>query len=112
MIIIAIKRIQREENDMSRKSGGDQTSLQCQHIKIWNLFNQEVKTNSYHIEMITGAYSGGGAVRGAPPPWIFRILRERALSLTTAIEKETKRKKYIVSGVMMAKEPPPPPLPS
>ena len=46
----------------------------------------------------------GGAVRGAPPPWeilggrrpppwILRILRERTLSLTTAIEKETKRKK-------------------
>ena len=33
--------------------------------------------------------SGGGGVA----PWIFRILRERALSLTTAIEKETKRKK-------------------
>ena len=29
----------------SRKRGGDQTSLQCQHIKICNLFNQEVKTN-------------------------------------------------------------------
>jgi hypothetical protein len=39
-----------------------------------------------------GAYSGG-AVRGAPSPLISRILRERALSLTTAIEKEAKRKK-------------------
>ena len=35
----------------------------------------------------------GGPVRGAPPPWIFIILRKRALSLTKAIEKETKRKK-------------------
>ena len=43
---------------------------------------------------MAGAHSGGGAVRGAaPPPWIFRILRERVLSLTTAIEMETKRKK-------------------
>ena len=79
-----------------------------------------------------GVFRGGGLV-GAPPPrgilgggaspWIFRISRERAidynssveraLSLTTAIEKETKRKKvrekkkYIVSGVMTAKETPP-----
>ena len=60
-----------------------------------------------------GAYSGGERL-GARPLWIFRILRDRALSLTTAIEKETKRKKvigkkkkYIVSGVMMAKPPPP-----
>ena len=42
--------------------------------------------------VVTGAYSGGERL-GARPPWIFRILRERALSLTTAIEKETKRKK-------------------
>ena len=47
------------------------------------------------------------------PPWIFRILRERALSLSTEIEKETKRKqekrkKCIVSGGMMAKDSPPP----
>ena len=40
--------------------------------------------------VVTGAYSGGERL-GARPPWIFRILRERALSLTTAIEKETKR---------------------
>ena len=50
--------------------------------------------------------SGGGAARGAPPserfwgkrrlpppPWIFRIWRERVLLLTTEIEKVTKRKK-------------------
>ena len=38
-----------------------------------------------------GPIQGGGWF-GAPP-WILRILRERALSLTTAIEKEIKRKK-------------------
>ena len=52
----------------------------------------------------------------AHTPWIFRISRERALSLTSAIEKETnggrKKKKYVVSEVMMAKEAPPPPFPS
>ena len=60
----------------------------------------------------SGAYSGGGRL-GARPSLSDsggggdRNLRERALSLTTAIETETKRKKkkkYIVSGVMMAKE--------
>ena len=41
---------------------------------------------------LIGAYSGAGRL-GARPPWIFRILKKRALSLTTAIEKQTKRKK-------------------
>ena len=72
-----------------------------------------------------GVFRGGGGQGRAPPPERFwegasppppgfsESKRERALSLTTAIEKETKRKKvkekekYIVSGVMMAKEPSP-----
>ena len=60
------------------------------------------KTSKNNIDILSlclsGAYSGGGAVS-----WIFRILRERALSLNTAIVKgqrgRRKNKKYIVSGL-------------
>ena len=83
-------------------------------IKSFRLIKDEDKvktgtgiTNVYKIAKIKnqlkqGHIQGGGAIArpipkrffgGRPPPWIFRILRERALSLTTAIEKETKRKK-------------------
>ena len=65
-------------------------SLKMQSFYI--LFKWRVCFDSQSV-VRTGAYLGGGAVRGAPPPWIFGIWRERALSLTTAIEKETERKK-------------------
>ena len=73
----------------------------------------ELKLGTVHT-ILRGVYRGGGVVRGAPPaPLIFKIVRERALTLlsslfSTAREKETKRiggrkrvkKKYIVSGVL------------
>ena len=64
------------------------------------------------VDRSSGAYSGRGGGQGRPPPWVLRILRERALSLTQQQKKRQrgrmlrKKKKYIVSGVMMAKEPP------
>ena len=55
---------------------------------------------------ISGAHLGG-KVRGAHPPWILRILRERSPQQQIKRQRgRWKKKKYIVSGFMMAKEPP------
>ena len=56
---------------------------------------------------ISGAYLGGRLGARNPPPLDFKNLKRES---TTAIDKETerKKKKYIVSGFMMAMEPLPP----
>ena len=59
---------------------------------ILTIFNYILWDSTYKQGVLCSYFQGriqGGGRKG--PPWIFIILRERPLSLTTAIEKETKR---------------------
>ena len=62
-------------------------------LRKWKYFKGTQKIYPQPLQalstFIQGRIQGGGRL-GARP--LFRILRERALSLTTAMEKETKRK--------------------
>ena len=70
----------------------------CNHYSVgWYVcllvFKSVFLLLSHFIIIPSGADSGGGAVRVAPPLDFQNLKRKRALSFTTAIEKETKRKK-------------------
>ena len=61
----------------------------------------------FEIHIVSNFFWGGEGVPPPPLPLDFQIWWERALSLTTAIKKRQRgrrKKKNIVSGVMMTKE--------